>query len=211
MRGPLAQHCHIIWLKPADGGCSRPAWPVALTTPRKTSRDRLCIAVLASTLACSSLLSPGIPSIYSEFRSAFGPGRLSLRRENSLHGGALHTMPTRPECARRSSRCRTLSSNMSWVSCSAKSKGPKQSRPLLSIALVRGECTPAKRSRNRRGGCLAVGAGASPCLRLALARQRPVGQPRRGLLLPVVVRLERHRQVLFAWRRRCPLQTRLRC
>ena len=53
----------------------------------------------------------------------------------------------------------TLSSRLSWVSCSAKSKGPKQSRPLLSIAFVRGECTPAKRSRNKRGGCLADDAG----------------------------------------------------
>ena len=53
----------------------------------------------------------------------------------------------------------TLSSSMSRVSRRAKLNGPKQSRPLLSIALVRGERTPANKSRNKWGcGCLAVGA-----------------------------------------------------
>ena len=89
-----------------------PAWPAALTMPRKISLERLRIAVLAATLACSSALSPGTPSTNSGLRSAFGPGRLSLRRENFMHkvrsrqaqpnlsmlGGAISARLCSPEC-----------------------------------------------------------------------------------------------------------------
>ena len=72
----------------ADGGCSMPAWREVLTTPWSVSRDLWCIAVLASTLACSARLSLGTPSMYSRVRSALGLGRFYFSLEKSLQGSA---------------------------------------------------------------------------------------------------------------------------
>ena len=84
-------------------------------------------------------------------RSALGPGRLSLSLENSLQGGALQATPISPEKQSLVSSRMTLSSRMSCVLRSAKSKGAKKSPPMACIALDSGQFFPAKMSKKSLG------------------------------------------------------------
>ena len=147
----------------ADGGCSIPARSALLMTLRSKVRDLAWISVLALTLACSAGESPGTPSMSCGVRSALGPGRFSLSLENSLQGGALQAMPTRPEKQSLVSSRMTRSSNMSCVSRSAKSKGAKKSPPRACNDLESGQFFPAKISKKSLGFLTALGAGAWLC------------------------------------------------
>ena len=87
-----------------EGGCSKPVWQPDCRAMRMICLERLWISVLWSTLRCSAGLLSGTPSMCSGARSALGPGRRSLRRENSLQGRADHRAPRRPLEAMRSKR-----------------------------------------------------------------------------------------------------------
>ena len=95
----------------------------------------------------------------SGVRSALGPGWRSLRRENSLQGGAAQRAPTRPLDATRSSNLYCVSSRMLHVGSLSRSNGEKQSALSACMATVRGALMPEKTSRKRRGGAACLGRG----------------------------------------------------
>ena len=105
----------------ADGGCSTSLRlrQLALVHAAQDLAHRPCV------LVCEAL----------------GPGRLSFNRENSLAGRALQATPTTPEKQSFWSRCMTLFSRISCVSCT----------------LLSGQLWPANKSRKRRGGLLVSG------------------------------------------------------
>ena len=89
--------------------------------------------------------------MYCGVRSALGPGRLSLSLENSLQGGALHATPTSPEKQSLVSSRVTLSSRISCVLRSAKSKGAKKSPPMACSALDSGHFFPCEDVQEKSG------------------------------------------------------------
>ena len=138
----LSFWCHAM----EDGGCSMPVWLPAPCAARSTCLDLLCISVLASTLACSAGLLEGTPSMCAGVRNALGPGCLSLRMLNSLHGGADQMQPSRPLEAVRRASLKWLSCKISKGGSDSMSNGWKQSACKPCIAVVRGECLPENRS-----------------------------------------------------------------
>ena len=134
----LAEDVYYLIEASSLGGCSKPPCEELSNAERSTCLLRLCIAVLSSTLRCSCSVRPGTPSMCQGVCSAFGPGCLSLRRENSLQGGAAHMAPTRPECAMRMSSSKTASSRMLSLGFLSRSNGSKVSLPSEAKVVQRG-------------------------------------------------------------------------
>ena len=110
------------------------------------------VAVYLSAFVDFALLcSAGTPSMNSGVRRALGPGLRSLRRVNSLHGGADHKAPSKPLEATRSKRRYCALSRMLKVELASRSKGCRQSACNASMALVSAALMPAKRSRKSFG------------------------------------------------------------